>query len=82
MVVCLKQEAAILSLFDISEVTQKNLTIQGHIAKNCFNFFLHITPLPPLIKSHTAVGFWKVFSNDILQYADFQSSGPFLFLTM
>lgn len=46
MVVCLKQEAAILSLFDISEVTQKNLTIQGHIAKNCFNFFLHITPPP------------------------------------
>lgn len=39
MVVCLKQEAAILSLFDISEVTQKNLTIQGHIAKKNLIFF-------------------------------------------
>lgn len=46
MVVCLKQEAAILSLFDISEVTQKNLTIQGHIAKNCFNFFFTYNPPP------------------------------------
>lgn len=62
MVVCLKQEAAILSLFDISEVTQKNLTIQGHIAKDCFNFFLHITP-PSLPQSnHTLqLGFEKYF---------------------